>query len=197
MGIPIGTAMLAGAGLNFLGGMFGGAQQGALSKAQLQEQQREFNLPFAYQLSRYQMGGPLRDRAAAMLQARLGAAPGAMNLDPHGFSTRGAGLPGQQAGGPQLGMQQQAARGYQPGQGGMLQNPVANQIMGQLGYPQMNPAGASAPQPPGQAPSIFANGFAPGGNGYPMGRFPQGQRLPYYGPQNAGAAAGAPGGGGY
>jgi hypothetical protein len=140
------------AGLQFLGGLFGGAQQGKMAQAQLGEQQREFNLPLEYQLSRYQQAGPMRDQASRMLMARMGGSPGAP--------------------------------------GSFAQNPTVNSIMGALQQPQQQGwrgfvdqfAGAH-PQQPDAGPWNVKNRLG-------------GQRMPYYGPANAGTMGGS-GGVGY
>lgn len=89
---PLLAAAAIPAGLNFLGGIFGGAAQGKIEKAKLAEQQREFNLPMEYQLSRYQMAGPMRDRASQLLMQRMGGSMpvGSMNQNPTVNSIMGA-----------------------------------------------------------------------------------------------------------
>ena len=153
------TGAAIGAGLNFLGGIFGGGGQPedhSLEVAQLRseyeryiaemqerERQRQFNVEQAQNVTKQLEQLPVRDQISYLVSQRLGMAPG--QFTPRDIYNPSTSAATPQLGGLDLAQYQRAASAYQPGMGGLDPIYEMYQTMGaDLGYgaePLMNQQG--------------------------------------------------------
>lgn len=138
------TGAAIGAGINFLGGLFGGGSQEDMARmdaatreriAQMQtrEGQRQYNISQFGNVLQQLEQLPMRDRISYLVSQRLGMAPSA--FQPRDIYNPGTSATTPQMGGLDLAQYQRAASAYQPGMGGTGQVADAYRTMGtDLGY---------------------------------------------------------------